>query len=263
MFDSVRVYWKLVLCNIRKQMQYKASFALMAFGQLLSTVVEFMGLVVLFARFQLLRGWTLPQVGILYGMIHLAFGISEMWGRGFDMFNFMVRKGDFDRVLVRPRSPAMQVMASEFQLLRIGRISQGLAVLIWGCRASGIVWSPLMAWTAVGGILAGILIFMGLLVLQATSCFWSTQTLEVFNMFTFGGVWMAQHPMDIYKSWFRRFFTFIVPIAFANYLPVQALLGREPLLPAAILPLPIGAAFFAASFIFWKFGVSRYRSTGS
>lgn len=259
----MRLYVMLVRCNIRKQMQYKASFALMTLGHFLATVVDFLGLAVLFARFGTLRGWTLPEAGLLYGAIHVAFAVAEMWGRGFDVFGNVVRLGDFDRMLTRPRSAALQVMASEFQLLRFGRMLQGGAVLAWAIPRVGVVWSLSASLTLAGAIAGGVLTFMGLLVLQAASCFWTTQTLEVWNMFTYGGVWTAQHPLGIYRGWFRRFFTYVVPLGFAGYVPVMALLGRGGGALAQLLPLPVGGAFFALSFLFWRMGVRKYCSTGS
>ena len=68
-------------------------------------------------------------------------------------------------------------------------------------------------------------------------------------------------------AWFRRFLTFVVPIACVAYFPVVAILDRpDPLgSPAWLGPVaPLaGFAFLALSLWVWRFGVSKYTSTGS
>ena len=72
--------------------------------------------------------------------------------------------------------------------------------------------------------------------LQATSAFWTVETLEVWNAFTYGGVTMSQYPLAIYRSWFRALFTYVIPLGCASYFPGVAILGRsDPLGAPAIV----------------------------
>jgi len=115
-------------------------------------------------------------------------------------------------------------------------------------------------------IVAGICIFAGLFVLQATMSFWTIETLEIMNTVTYGGTETAQYPLTIYRPWFRRFFTFVVPLVCVNYLPLSPILGHNEsgvaLLKAVISPF-VGMVFLAVSFGFWRVGVKHYHSTGS
>lgn len=67
---------------------------------------------------------------------------------------------------------------------------------------------------------------------------------------------------------FRRFFTFVVPLACVSYFPALAILDRQDdFLHTArwfhcTAPLA-GVLFLLMMLQFWKFGVRRYRSTGS
>jgi len=114
-------------------------------------------------------------------------------------------------------------------------------------------------------IAGGVCFFYGLLILQAVASFWTTESLEVFNLFTYGGTMAAQYPMSIYKPWFRRFFTYVIPLASVNYVPAQAILGRAdgPALLLAWLSPLVGLAFFLVCLQAWGFGVRHYTSTGS
>ena len=103
--------------------------------------------------------------------------------------------------------------------------------------------------------------------LQATLAFWTTETLEIMNAVTYGGVETTQYPLVIYRPWFRKFFTYAVPLAAISYYPSIAIMGRPDPLGSSLLfqylsPL-IGVGFLALSLQVWKIGVRYYRSTGS
>ncbi|MFP4016156.1 MAG: ABC transporter permease, partial [Halanaerobiales bacterium] len=247
------------------QMQYKTSFIMMSIGHFLVTVIDFLGIWILFDRFSSLQDWTLPEVALFYGMVSTSFALAEAWPRGFDTFHNLVRTGDFDRVLLRPRSAFLQIIGQEFQLMRVGRLAQGLIILIWSAKSLAISWTFYKLLLLLLSIIAGMLIFSGLFVLQATLSFWSIQSLEIVNMVTYGGVETTQYPLSIYKDWFRKFFTYVIPLAFINYIPALNILGKGDgfLYSLSWLSAPLGLLFFLLCIKIWHFGIKHYRSTGS
>jgi ABC-2 type transport system permease protein len=266
--NALRLYLRYVSISLRSQMQYRASFLMQSVSQFLITGSEFLGLAAVFQRFGQIKGWTLPEVGLFYGMISLAFALAEAVPRGFDRFGQLVQSGDFDRVLLRPRSAAFQIVGQEFQLMRVGRFAQGLIVLIWAAGVLHIDWTnPKMA-LLVASILGGACLFSGLFILQATICFWTVDSIEMVNCTTYGGVEAAQFPLTIYRPWFREIFVFLIPLATINYLPAHAILGRPetalgaPLWTQYASPL-VGVGFLLISLQVWRLGVRHYRSTGS
>ena len=266
MRDSLHLYFRYLGISLRGQMQYRWTFVFTTLGHGLITGIEFLGIAALFARFGSLRGWSLPEIALLYGIMSLAFAITDGLGRGFDIFSQMLKAGDFDRLLLRPRSTVLQLAGQDLVLKRIGRILQASCILGWAIGALHLAWTPGPCLLFVAAILGGACLFFGLFVLQATLSFWTIESLEVMNVFTYGGVETAQYPLTIYHPWFRRFFTFVIPLACISYFPAQALLGRTPpglpTLLAWLSPLA-GFFFLLISFRVWQFGVRHYRSTGS
>jgi ABC-2 type transport system permease protein len=267
MLDSLKLYLKFAGMNIRGQMQYRASFIMTTLGTIAVTLVEFLAISVLFTRFDSLKGWTLGEVALCYGFITGAFGIAEEVGRGFDMFSYQVLSGEFDRTLLRPRSTVLQVFGHDFQMARAGRALQGLLILIWGSVVTGVHWTAGKVFLALFALTGGVAVFLGLLMMQAAMCFWSTQSLEIMNSFTYGGIEATQWPLPIYHKWFARFFIFIIPLACVNYFPVLALLDKADPLGSPVwfhwLSPLVGILFFGVSLLVWEYGVRRYRSTGS
>jgi ABC-2 type transport system permease protein len=266
--DALRLYVKLAAISIRAQMQYRASFIMMSLGQLVVTGVEIFGIWALFVRFGALVPWTLAQVAFFYGIVNVAFALSDAFSRGFDLFGTQfVKTGNFDRLLLRPRSTVLQLAGHEITLFRIGRLAQGLAVLIWAIAVLELDWTLWRVLLLGFTILAIVLLFYGLIICQAVISFWTTESLEVMNTLTYGGVEAARYPMAIYDEQFRRFFTYVVPLACVAYFPVVAILGiADPLgssLAFQVLAPTAGIAFFALSLLLWRIGTLHYTSTGS
>ncbi len=264
MLKSIRLYFKLVQVSFKSQMQHRASFLMLTAAHFLSTFVEIFGIWVLFDRFKTIQGWTLEELALIYGIMHMGFAASEALARGFDTFYQLVKQGDFDRLLLRPLSTVFQVATREIQMMRLGRFLQGLIVLIWAFRALHL---SLFSWhmsTIILAIIGTTCLFYGLFVLQATLSFWTIESLELMNIVTYGGVESGQYPMSIYPSSFRLFFTFIIPLACVAYYPIATLLKHEalPIWLGALLPL-CGVVFLLVACQLWKVGVHHYHSTGS
>jgi ABC-2 type transport system permease protein len=265
--NGLALYFRYAGVSLRGQMQYPRTFVVMNASQFCGTAIEILGIAALFGVFGHIRGWTLAQVAIFYGVVNGAFALTDLATRGFEVFGpEFVRTGAFDRLLLRPRTTALQVLGHELRL-RFGRLLQAVIAFLVGASAVGLAFTPahllLLAWALAGGMA----LFGGILLLQATLSFWTVDALEVANILTYGGVQAGQCPLSVYAAWFRDLLIFVVPIGCVAYFPVVALLGaRDPLgAPAWLLPLTpaFGFLFLAVALKIWGVGVAKYASTGS
>jgi ABC-2 type transport system permease protein len=256
---------KYLAVSVRAQMQYRASFVMVSLSQFLVTLLEFAVVVALFDRFGQLRGWSLAEVALFYGIVNSGFALAETVAWGFDSFDQMVKSGDFDRILLRPVGTAFQISAANVRLNRVGRLLQALGVLGWSIAALELWGSPARLLLLLFAIAGTACLFVGLFVLQATLAFWSTESLEIINTVTYGGTETGQYPIAIYQRWFRRFFTVVVPLACVTYFPALVVLGRATSSAtwAYALAPAVGIVFLLASSLAWRLGVRHYRSTGS
>jgi ABC-2 type transport system permease protein len=267
MLDAGRLYTTLIGARIRAQMQYRTSFALLLVGSSMATVIEFLGVLVLFSRVPSIAGWSLCEVALLYALAETSFATAELIGSAFDNFNERIRQGTFDRVLTRPWGTFFQVLAEDLAVRRLGRVAQGLLVLAIAVRCAGVVWTPDKIGVLALAIASGITIFFCVLVLSAAFCFWTVEGKEATHVFSYGGVTLVDYPLEVYADWLRRFVTFVLPLAFVSYYPALYLLDRpDPLgLPDAVRLLsPVAAlGMCGLAWVAWTRGVQHYQSTGS
>ncbi len=262
--NAIVLYCKMIGVSIRGQLQYRASFVMFTLGNALGAFIEYLGVWAFFGRFGALGSWTLAEAGIFYGMAGISFALCEAFTREFDTFQNSVRSGSFDRLLLRPRSTVLQMLGAQCQIMRVGRLLQGILVLVLGLTALRLPWN-LSHWVLLlFSIVGGAFLFSGIIVLQATSCFWTVESLEVWNSITYGGVTVTEYPLSVYPRPLRFFFTFLVPLAAMNYWPCSFLLMRHYVSPwLSWLSPGIGVLVFVISLGIWHMGVRHYRSTGS
>jgi ABC-2 type transport system permease protein len=260
---NLTLFFKLLGVSVRSQMQHRASFVMLTFAHLLSTCIDIVGIWVLFDRFKLIKGWSLPELAIVYGVVHMGFALAESAARGFDHFGLMLKSGDFDRVLLRPMSSLFQIAVSEIQLMRLGRMVQAAIVFFWGYFELGLAPASLASAAMALSVFGCAALFYALFIFQAALSFWTTESLELMNITTYGGVETAQYPMSAYGRSFRLFFTFVIPLACVAYYPVASALHKDNISLALGLLSPLsGFAFLWLATRAWAFGVGRYHSAG-
>jgi ABC-2 type transport system permease protein len=260
----MKLYFKYVIMLLKSQLQYRTSFVMTMIAQFLTPFTAFAGIYLLFKRFGSIDGWGAYEVFLCFSVIGASFAISTCFARGFDSFPGMIKNGGFDRILVRPRGTIIQVLGSAFDIKRLGHLVQSFIVLIIAISGVNVIWSLLKILTLVNMIIGGTCIFSGIYLLQATFSFWTVEGLEIANIFTHGAKEYASYPLSIFPKWISGFFTFIIPFGCVNYLPLEALLGRIGGNQVIYMLLPlIGILFIFPCLCLWRFGVSKYQSTGS
>lgn len=257
----------LLGARVRAQTQYRASFVLQLVGQFAATGIDFVGVVLLFQRFPTMDGWTFGEVALLYGMGAIGFAFADLTTGEFERLALQIREGTFDRMLTRPVSAFLQVVTNDLQLRRLGRAVQGMFALAVALALVDIDWSVVKVLMLVAAIVSGVVVFACIMVVGGSLSFWTVQDSEALNVFTYGGCELVSYPMSIYGEWLRRFFTFVIPLAFITYLPALVILDKpDPLgLPRALhstSPL-VALLFLLAAGVVWRLGLRQYQGTGS
>ncbi|WTK83257.1 ABC transporter permease [Streptomyces sp. NBC_01511] len=267
MWEGLRAYGLIVAMWIRSTMTYRASFAMTALGNFAATAFDFVAILLMFSHVDRLGGYSLPEVAFLYGAAGAAFGLADLVMGSMDRLGRRVRDGTLDTLLVRPVPVLAQVAADRFALRRLGRITQGLLVLGYALTALDIAWTPLKVAMIPMMLLSGAGIFVAVFVAGAAFQFWAQDASEVQNSFTYGGSTLLQYPPTVFATDLVRGVTFVVPLAFVNWLPALYVMDRDdPLgLPdwVAFLPPVVAVGCCALAGLAWRAGLRAYRSTGS
>ena len=104
---NVTLYLRYASICVRSVMQYKMSFVLMLIGRFLIAFTEFAAIKFLFEGLEKIKGYSYGDVVLCFSIIQMSFAFAELFGNGFKAFSFMVKRGEFDRMLLRPCSPIL------------------------------------------------------------------------------------------------------------------------------------------------------------
>lgn len=256
------LYLRYLSMLFKSRIQYKMSFLMTTLGQTLVSFTCFFEIYFMFDRFNTVDDYSFSEVLICFSIVLLAFSFAECFARGFDTFPRLIRTGELDRLLVRPRSIIFQVLTSNIEFSRIGRLVWAVLVLAYAVPTSGIVWHADKILTAFLMFIGGLSVFTGLFILYAGISFFTIDGLEFMNIFTNGGREFAKYPLSIYGDGVLRLLTYVIPIALFQYYPFIYLVGRSDNVGLIFLPL-VGPMFILPCYAFFAFGLGKYRSTGS
>lgn len=258
----MRLYKKYLDMHLQALMAYKLSFILTAFGQFFVSFNVFLGVYFMFDRFSTVKGYNFQETLLCFSIILLSFSLAECFFRGFDFFPTMIGNGEFDRILVRPRNIILQVLGSKIEFTRFGRMIQAIVMFAYGVTASHVEWTPMKIGIVFSMLIGGVFLFASIFLLYASLCFFTLEGLEFMNVLTDGAREYSKYPIDIYGKNVLKFTTYIVPFALIQYYPFLYLIDRVNDPRVIIMPLA-GILFGIPCYLFWRFGLRHYQSTGS
>lgn len=258
----MKIYFKSLSMHLKSELEYRANFILSFLSQILAFFTYYFIILALFSKFDSIKGFTLYEVLVCFSIIHFGFSFNEVFARGIDKFDELIIQGGFDRLLLRPKNIILQVLCCDSDFVKASRLIQSIIVLGIAVFHLNIKWSLLKIFTLIFMLFSSCIIFFGIFLVAAAYCFFTVQGLEVRNVFTDGGKYMAQYPIGIFQKGFVYFFTFIIPYAFVNYYPLLFFLGKKDNVLYVFSPLIVLIYLIPCILIFY-FGMKRYTSVGS
>lgn len=250
---------------VRASLQYPVSFWTMTVGGMLATGIDFLGIWVMFSHLTTYGGFTLREMGFLYGSSQLGIGIADLAVGNVERIGQQVRLGRLDAMMTKPVPLLVQVCADQFALRRISRIIQAVAILTWASWT--VDWTTTKVLVLVVMTVCGGIIFFGVFVAFSCVQFWTSDASEFANAFTYGGATLLTYPLTVFPRQIVLSLTFVLPLAFVNWYPSLYILDRSG---SSTLPQWLEFASPVAALVMvvvtiaaWRAGVRHYTSTGS
>jgi len=260
---EIKLYFKFLHMHLLSGLEYKGWW-MMVLQVLLTCILDPLGTVLMFMRFGSIGLWTMERILLIYALAVTSFGLAESFFRGFDYFpSKMIRTGDFDRLLLRPKSLFMQTASSFFHIHRLSRPAAGIAVIIWCLCRQGISPTPLNMLILVTALLGGLATYAGVFVMTSGIAFFTVKALDWIYIFTNASYQVTRIPNDYMPRVLKYTFTFFMPMLVVSYYPASVICGRGESLWTGFLALPAGMAFLGVAVLVWRIGVRHYKSTGS
>jgi ABC-2 type transport system permease protein len=251
---------------IRGAAQYRANFLIMVAMGLIYQGVGFAFIWVVLSRFQQVGGWTLGEIAFLYGLRLVAHAFSVLAAGNIRGMDYLIRRGEFDRLLVRPLPPLLQLIGNDVQVNAFGDLLGGIIMFGAATTLVQVEWSIATIIYTVLAIGGAALLEMGLNLIVGTLAFRFLNTDSLLYLFDTFFSDFGNYPLHIFGSTIQFLLTFALPLAFVAYFPTSVVLGRTedigvPLIVAIAAPLA-GLAWWLVAVWFFRRETARYQSAG-
>ncbi len=262
-----RVVGKVTALNVRARMEYRADFAVSVLFGIIWQTSTLMFASVLLTRFKGGLG-NFPATGVLLiiGMRLLSHGLYVLIYSNLAWLPRLVDEGRVDGYFLRPLPVFTQLLLSQFNVNAIGDIAVGGSSLGVALTLVHVHWNVAKALYMAAAVIGGLLVEAALQLMLACLLLRSPGSRVLGSwvdelMSTFGN-----YPLSILPRVVQALFTFLLPLAFVAYFPVEVILGIAPKHGVMSLvvhwsPL-IGGLLFIVAHRVWVYSLRHYTTAG-
>jgi ABC-2 type transport system permease protein len=263
---TLDIAFSMWVASVRGELQYRANFLIMVLMGIVYQCTGFAFIWVVLSRFQAVAGWALGDVAFLYGLRLTMHALNGAITGGLYNLEWQVRQGDFDRYLVRPAPPLLQLMCQGVHISVFGDLLGGIVLFVAASSLVAVDWTAPALLYLVLAIIGGALIELALRVLFSALAFrFLSANAFMFLLDTLFSNF-ANYPLKIFGSVLEFLLTFGMPLAFMAYFPATVLLGRTTELRVSPLfaygaPLA-GLLWVAVALRVFQSEMRHYKSAG-
>jgi ABC-2 type transport system permease protein len=260
--NSLRLLSTLLKVNIQQELAYRADTLINIALSVMWLGWELLSLSIIFSNTATLGGWGPGELVALLGVWRLVNTLMAaiIWPNT-ERFNASVRDGSLDYTLLMPVNSLLLISLSRIVIWRVWDLLLAAALIVTGIGMSGGATSPLSLLSFLALAASGTLVIYSLWVVLIALTFWFVKfdnNVTILQALMDAG----RYPATVYPPWLRLIITFVVPVAVATTVPLQALRG-DLAWWQVLLFLGVGLATVLVAARVWRAGVSRYSGASS
>jgi len=264
--SAAEAYRILIGSRIRSQLAYRASFWLNVATSVAVGLVEFVEIYAIFANVPVFGGLDLRQSSLVFALSNIGFALADTIFGQLDTIPTYLRLGRLEVLLVRPMPLLLQLVTSEVQMRRLGRLAVGVLIVVIVLPGLDLSYTASTVYLLVITPFVGAAIYGAFFATAGGLQFFLIDGAEFTSAFVYGGSYAGQLPGSVLITPIRILFTFVFPATVAAYLPSLLIMG----LPGPrFLPAWLGwfAPVFAVwawllAWLAWRAGIRRFTGAG-
>lgn len=259
---TFKVLSSLLKLNIQMSLAYRADTIINILLNLMWLGWELLSLNIIFNNTTTIGGWGFPELVALLGVFRLVHTlmIALIWPNT-EKFNQSIRDGSMDYTILQPVNSMFLTTFSRITVWRAWDLLLALVLITIGINMSGDLVSPLQILTFILLAITGMIVIYSLWIVLIALTFWFTKfdnNVTIMQALLDAG----RYPVTVYPIWLRIIVTYIIPIAVATTVPLQALRG-ELTWDRVLIYLGVGIVSFLVASRVWKLGLKRYSGASS
>lgn len=260
----LKLYLTYAKSSLMSKLVYKANVIIGIIAFLFGQVTSLITLYVLVSAVPEIDGYTIWQIGLLFGITNMAVGIDHLLtDRLWTVAYYEVRTGKLDHMFLRPLPILLQIVASEVQLEAFGEIIIAIALIAFCAPNAGIGGGFGDFALILLGVVCAAIIISAFKVLVASLAF-KFKASGPLLQFIYSLCGYAKYPLQIYPKFIQVILTFVIPLGLCLFFPFDNLFtpsAHPGLLALGIVGMT--ALFSGICLFVWSKMVKLYESTGT
>ena len=258
-FKLLSAFFKV---NVQMALAYRADTIVNILLNVMWLGWELLSLNIIFSNTTTLGGWGLGELIALLGVFRLinTMMIALIWPNT-EKFNQSIRDGSMDYTILQPVNSMFLVTFSRITVWRIWDLVLAITLIVVGINMTGDSTTPLQILTFSLLAISGSIVIYSLWIVLISLTFWFTKfdnNVTILQALMDSG----RYPATVYPAWLRIIVTFVIPIAVATTIPLQALRGDLGTTQIATFFVIGMLSFWIASRV-WKVGLKQYSGASS
>jgi ABC-2 type transport system permease protein len=258
-FKLLSAFFKV---NVQMALAYRADTIVNILLNVMWLGWELLSLNIIFSNTTTLGGWGLGELIALLGVFRLVntLMIALIWPNT-EKFNQSIRDGSMDYTILQPVNSLFLVTFSRITVWRIWDLALAIILIVVGVNMTGDSTTPLQILTFILLAISGTVVIYSLWIVLISLTFWFTKfdnNVTILHALLDSG----RYPVTVYPAWLRIIVTFVIPIAVATTIPLQALRGDLNTQQIVTFLMVAVVSFIVASQV-WKRGLKQYSGASS
>jgi ABC-2 type transport system permease protein len=262
MMNTLKLLSAFLKVNIQMSLAYRADTVVNILLNLMWLGWELLSLSIIFSNTETIGGWDFGELIALLGVFRLVHTlmIALIWPNT-EKFNQSIRDGSMDYTLLQPINSMFLVTFSRITVWRAWDLILATVLIVIGINMSGDTTTLLHILTFILLTVSGAIVIYSLWIVLIAMTFWFTKfdnNVTILQALLDAG----RYPVTVYPVWLRIIVTFIIPVAVATTVPLQALRG-ELSIGRVLMFIAIGIVSFLIASRAWKSGLKQYSGASS
>jgi len=260
--NTLKLLSAFLKVNVQMALAYRADTVVNILLNLMWLGWELLSLNIIFNNTDTIGGWGFGELIALLGVFRLVHTlmIALIWPNT-EKFNQSIRDGSMDYTLLQPINSMFLVTFSRITVWRAWDLVLAAILIIVGINMTGETTTLSNVLTFILLTISGAIVIYSLWIVLIALTFWFTKfdnNVTILQALLDAG----RYPVTVYPVWLRILVTFIIPIAVATTIPLQALRG-DLTGSRALMFIGIGIISFVVASQVWKRGLKQYSGASS
>lgn len=257
MLTAVKNQLKVTVLSIKyglmREMLNKTTFVTNILFMILNNATMIIQWIVLYSLKDNIGGYSFKEIILLWGLASGTYGVAHFCFEQAFNLSEIIYNGKLDSYLVQPKNVLISAITSQVHVSALGDIIYAYIMLfIYGITIKSFLLFTLFC-------ICGGLITVSLIIIFSSLSFWFNRTdflVDTVNRLMLN---FATYPDGIFKGLSKIILYTIIPVGFANYLPVKVISNFNPLITITITLVTL-FLITIAFLVFYK-GLKRYSSS--